>query len=112
MLELTFKIDLDESLCIVDLFNYKELYQSIEDQMIDQQETLAREKKKRLETAEQDLLNITPIIETKSLPFKGTKKNALQSKSILSGMSASPAEFLICGDPRTQLWTPKQAKQA
>lgn len=107
LLELTFKIDLDESLCIVDLFNYQELYQSIEDQMIDQQETLAREKKKRLETAEQDLLNITPIIETKSLSFKGTKKNALQSKSILSGMSASPAEFFDLRGSKDPIVDPK-----
>ncbi|EFO65642.1 Phosphoinositide-3-kinase, class 3 [Giardia lamblia P15] len=108
LLELTFKIDLDESLCIVDIFNYKELYQSIEEQITDQQEAIAREKKERLETAEQDLLNITPIIETRSISSKGTKKkNELQSKSILSGMIASPAEFFDLRGAKDQIMDSK-----
>ena len=93
LLEITFKIDLDDGLCIVDLFNYKELYQSIEEQISEQVDMIARERKERLETAERELLNVTPIIENKSVSFKDTRKKILQSKSVLSEMSASPAEF-------------------
>lgn len=94
LLEIAFKIELDDSLCVVNDTNYKELYMSLEEHMNEYQDMVAEESMLRLEKIEHDLSTVTPIMEPVHFQSKDSKKkNIAQSKSILSGMTPSPADF-------------------
>lgn len=94
LLEITFKIELDDSLCVVNDTNYKELYMSIEEHMNECQDAVAQESMQRLEKIEHDLSTVTPIMEPMRFQSKESKKkNVAQSKFILTGMVPSPVDF-------------------